>query len=758
MRGDAPLKLEPEKNESATSDGLAQSNPLVLASPAFAPTISQPAPVTQPAPPAILTAMPSASGLVAAFRRRWFLTLTVSVSCAMVATVFAWFLPTTCKVRTSLHVAAQRPYILSDVLDRSDFALYQKSQLTLVRSRHVLKDALQNPSVASLKVVTNQPDPLVWLEKLIQVDFQNGPEILSISIAGEQTESPETWITLVDAVRDSYLKEIVNKEKKHHKARLERIQKMYADYDERLQAESLTLRKQADALGSKQPEAIQMKQQFMYNQLASLQNELISLQSQKRRLQLDVEASQVKQHLQKEGALPPEEVEDRLNQHPDVVKLSATLRARQATLQTLKDGLRNPESDPTFLAGATSVANLQDSLSAQRKTLRSEIIEQLREETLAQLTVSLAAHTAQLATLEKLAPILDEQISKQLRDIEAVGKSTVNMEWLNDAAKNTAEVHKRIGALKDSLQVEMEAPERISLLDPGYLVSSPTRKDRLKTAVLAGCAFFGLGFMLVPLLEFRARRVNAISDVVQGLGFSLVGTLPRLPASVLSSKAVFALDSQWARTLADSADATRTMLVHEAKRHGLRVIMVTSALKGEGKTLLASNLAISMARGGFRTLLIDADMRDPAVHGKFDLPVAPGLGEFLRRELGFRNVLHKQVSPCLSVVTAGRWGEDTTTILAQRNLRTLFKKLTRRFDFILIDTPPILPVPDTMLIAQNVDAALFAVLRDISRLTTVYTAYERLAMLDIPIMGAVVAGMPFENYGNYYAKSSAEIA
>jgi len=71
-------------------------------------------------------------------------------------------------------------------------------------------------------------------------------------------------------------------------------------------------------------------------------------------------------------------------------------------------------------------------------------------------------------------------------------------------------------------------------------------------------------------------------------------------------------------------DATRTMLVHAAKQQGLRVIMVTSALKGEGKTMLASHLAVSLARGGFRTLLIDADLRYPAVHRQFNLPSLPG--------------------------------------------------------------------------------------------------------------------------------------
>jgi len=83
-------------------------------------------------------------------------------------------------------------------------------------------------------------------------------------------------------------------------------------------------------------------------------------------------------------------------------------------------------------------------------------------------------------------------------------------------------------------------------------------------------------------------------------------------------------------------------------------------------------------------------------------------------------------------------------------MRTILKKLARYFDFILIDTTPVLPVPDAILVAQNVDGVLFSVLRNVSRLPTVYAAYERLATLNIPVLGAVVAGTPLESYGNQY--------
>ena len=211
-------------------------------------------------------------------------------------------------------------------------------------------------------------------------------------------------------------------------------------------------------------------------------------------------------------------------------------------------------------------------------------------------------------------------------------------------------------------------------------------------------------------------------------------------------------------------DGIRTQLLHAA-RHGrveggginspstlhpspsTRVVMVTSAIAGEGKTSLASQLAASLARGGRKTLLIDGDLRNPAVHRRFSLPVQPGLAESLRGETPAEQLVQITSVDGLSILTAGRCDRQAIQALARDGVTTVLERLRADYEFIILDVCPVLPVPDALLIGQHADAVVLAVLRNFSRLPAVYEAQRRLASLDIPMLGAVVLGEAAGSYG-----------
>src|SRR5438132_8878639 len=192
------------------------------------------------------------------------------------------------------------------------------------------------------------------------------------------------------------------------------------------------------------------------------------------------------------------------------------------------------------------------------------------------------------------------------------------------------------------------------------------------------------------------------------------------------------------------------MLLHAASTEPLRVVMVTSATVGEGKTSLSSHLAVSLARAGRKTLLVDCDMRRPAVHRVFDVPLEPGLGEVLCGEAEVPDVLRPSPLEDLWIMPAGRPNGLASQALAGPALPALFKRLREQFDFVLIDACPVLPVADTLLVGQHVDGVIFTLLRDVSRLPQVYAGYQRLTGLGIRMLGIVVNGAGGEAYGPAY--------
>jgi capsular exopolysaccharide synthesis family protein len=219
----------------------------------------------------------------------------------------------------------------------------------------------------------------------------------------------------------------------------------------------------------------------------------------------------------------------------------------------------------------------------------------------------------------------------------------------------------------------------------------------------------------------------------------VVGAVPALPWRV-RSKPNTANQSAAGNTLLESIDGIRTVLLRDASVQETRIVMVTSAASGEGKTTLASHLAGSLARSGRRTLLIDCDLRHPAVHQLFELPLSPGFSEAVLGEMHVVEVIRPTTIKGLSVITAGQWDREVMQIMTREEVVGIFEKLKAEYEFIVMDSHPILAATDGLVIGQYADAVLLSLLRDVSQTPRVYAACQRLATLGIRVLGAVVNG------------------
>lgn len=162
-------------------------------------------------------------------------------------------------------------------------------------------------------------------------------------------------------------------------------------------------------------------------------------------------------------------------------------------------------------------------------------------------------------------------------------------------------------------------------------------------------------------------------------------------------------------------------LIRAQGEHGLKVVMITSSVSGEGKSLTTSNLAVTLAKSyRRRTLVIDADQRDPSQHVIFNVSNARGLTEYLRTydEAPEPTV---ELSPGLTLLPAGRPTSDPMGGLTSRRMQQLIADAAEAFDFVLIDTPPVTLIPDAGVLSPLVDAALLV----IAAASTPYDAVER---------------------------------
>jgi capsular exopolysaccharide synthesis family protein len=151
------------------------------------------------------------------------------------------------------------------------------------------------------------------------------------------------------------------------------------------------------------------------------------------------------------------------------------------------------------------------------------------------------------------------------------------------------------------------------------------------------------------------------------------------------------------------------VLHHAQLEKNIKVVMVTSAMAGEGKTLTCTNLALTLSESYRRTvLLIDADLRRPSLHETFQVPNLSGLGDGLRADKEQKLSL-VQVSPRLTLLTAGRPDPDPMSGLTSDRMRRVIAEAASRFEWVLIDTPPVGLLPDAGILAGMVDTALLVI-------------------------------------------------
>jgi capsular exopolysaccharide synthesis family protein len=265
------------------------------------------------------------------------------------------------------------------------------------------------------------------------------------------------------------------------------------------------------------------------------------------------------------------------------------------------------------------------------------------------------------------------------------------------------------------------------------------------TLMLSMAVVFCLLVLAVGWLDCQRGRIHSWDDVNKNLATRRVVALPRLPADDLTQMAKISSSPSlgWIGWQ-DSIDTARTILLPSSRGTNL-VVLVSSAGPREGKTTLASQLALSLARAGQRTLLVDADLRRASLHHLFGLPCSPGLAELLLEGAELDQAIQTGPLPRLGVITRGAALPDGTLDMVQDRLRVLLAECKELADIVIIDAPPLLSVPDTLLLSMHADGVLLSALSDLSRLTALHLACQGLDQLGRSIIGVVVNGVQPDN-------------
>ena len=284
--------------------------------------------------------------------------------------------------------------------------------------------------------------------------------------------------------------------------------------------------------------------------------------------------------------------------------------------------------------------------------------------------------------------------------------------------------------------------------DPAQVPGAPFKPNagqNMLAALLAGLVIaFGLAFGL----DYLDDTVKTPEDITRKLHVPFLGLVPSV-----SGEKQPVLSGPVPHDFGESYRALRTSLVFTSGGESTRVITVTSAQPLEGKTTTACNLAMVLAFGGSRVLLMDADMRRPGVHKALKINNTVGLSHLLVGQARVREAIQRTSDPNFCVMTAGRTPPNPSELLSSERMRQLVANLKQGpFDWVVIDTPPVLAVTDAVILTPLVDGVTFVVGAEMTRRRLAERAVHMIMASRPKVVGAVLNRVNFDRNKYYYSR------
>jgi capsular exopolysaccharide synthesis family protein len=257
-----------------------------------------------------------------------------------------------------------------------------------------------------------------------------------------------------------------------------------------------------------------------------------------------------------------------------------------------------------------------------------------------------------------------------------------------------------------------------------------------------------VAFALAFGLEYLDDTVKTPDDVAKQLGLPLLGLVP-----AIRGQRVPLLTETVPHDFGEAFRSLRTSLVFTSGAEGPRIIAVTSTQPLEGKTTTACNLAMALALGGLRVLLIDADMRRPGLHKVVGIENDVGLSHLLVGQARTREVVQNTSEPNLFVIAAGRIPPNPSELLASERMQVFIGNLQAGpFDWVIVDTPPVLAVTDAVLVARLVSGIVFVIGSEMTRAAHAQRAVETLMSGQPKSNGVVLNRVDFDRNKYYYSR------
>jgi capsular exopolysaccharide synthesis family protein len=355
-------------------------------------------------------------------------------------------------------------------------------------------------------------------------------------------------------------------------------------------------------------------------------------------------------------------------------------------------------------------------------------------------------YQAALAQEQSLTSALNQQKNEAL----SMNRKAINYGVLERDVESSKQLYESLlqRAKETGVSTELRT-SNIRIVDAAerpHRPASPRRGLNLLMGLAAGSL---LGVGLAFFFEYLDNRIKTPDEIKLHLGLPSLGMLPAVSAKALEER--YPLVSNGVPpNFSEAFRAVRTNVLFSSAQEGSKTLLVTSTGPGEGKTMVACNMAVSLAQTGQRVLLIDADMRRPKVHDVFGQRQEPGLSNLLVGNAKASESIRRGSIPGLWLLSSGKNPPNPAELLGSQRFEEFMRSLGEHFDWVVVDSPPVMAVTDASVIAHKTTGVVFVVGAEMTSRQAAQTAVEQLESARARFIGAVLNRVDLQRNSYYY--------
>jgi len=366
-----------------------------------------------------------------------------------------------------------------------------------------------------------------------------------------------------------------------------------------------------------------------------------------------------------------------------------------------------------------------------------------RQQSIEQLEARKSALELQIKNLENQCKQLGQEdldLSRKRAEYDRLNARSQRVQALHDqllTSLQTLDVNKEIGSESVTIyQLASDAQQTQTTLTRNILVVS-----------LLG---FALGLGLLFIMDRLDDRINNFAELQEFFDEEVLGQIPREAGRSGSGKIPLLNSGDSTTSFLESFRNLRSSLLYlSGTGQHPRTLLVTSSVPNDGKSVTAGNLAMSLAMSGARVLLVDADLRKGTLHHHFGIQAERGLGQVLKDKLDWRTVVVPTAIDGLSLLPRGKGDKHSTEFFYSADMETLLTTAAKEYDYVIIDTPPVLAADDAATLAPRVDGVLFVIRAEATSARVARASLNLLHQRKALVLGLVLNSVR-PNVGDYY--------